>query len=133
MLKTSHISASATAPQRAISSKIGGTGSGASIAEADVAVEAQEVVEAAAGDVRQAVDAVDGAGRQQLEDRADVDDGRLEQRVGDRGARQLRRRVVEREAALVEQGVARERVAVGVQAAGRQADDRVARAPPRTP
>ena len=42
------------------------------------------------------------------------------------GAAELGRRVVEREAALLEQGVARERVAVGVQAAGRQPDDRVA-------
>ena len=36
------------------------------------------------------------------------------------------RRVIQREAALFEQGAARERVAVGVQAAGGQADDRVA-------
>ena len=37
-----------------------------------------------------------------------------------------RRRVLEREAAFFEQGAARQRVAVGVQAAGGQADDRVA-------
>ena len=91
-----------------------------------VAAEAQDVGQAAAGDVGQPAD-VD-AGAQQLEDRAHVDDGRLEQRVGDRGAAELGGRVVEREAALLLQRAARQRVAVGVQAAGRHADDRVAAA-----
>ena len=65
------------------------------------------------------------AGAQQLEHRAHVDHGRLEQRVGDRGAAERRRAVVEREAAS--SSAPRQRVAVGVQAARRQADERVAR------
>ena len=57
--------------------------------EADVAGEPQQVRQPAAGDVREAVDGQPGA--QQLEHRAHVDDGRLEQHVGDRRARQRRR------------------------------------------
>jgi hypothetical protein len=64
--------------------------------EADIAAEAREIEDAAAGDVREAVDR--DAGAKELEDRADVDDGRLEQGVGDRGAVEGSRAVVEREA-----------------------------------
>ena len=124
MLKTSHISASGTAPRRATSPKTGGTGSGASIAKPTARPEAQQVAHAAAGDVREA--AHGDVRAQQLEHRAHVDHGRLEQRVGDARAAELGRAVVERQAALVEQRAARERVAVGVQAARREADERVA-------
>ena len=48
---------------------------------ADAGAQAQQVLQAAAGDVRQAVDRE--AGAQQVEHGAHVDDGRLEQRVGD--------------------------------------------------
>ena len=57
------------------------------------------------------------AEREQLEDRAHVDLGRLEQDLAERPAEAL---VVERD---VGEGLARERVAVGVQARGGEADD----------
>ena len=90
-----------------------------------VAAQPQEVQQAAAGDVGQPVDVE--AGAQERERRADVDHGRLEQRVGDARAAQLGRAVVEAESAVLEQRAARERVAVGVQARRGDADERVAR------
>jgi len=88
---------------------------------ADAAVQAQEVRQPSAGDVGQAVHGDVAA--QQVERRADVDDGRREQRIGDGGTLELGRAVV---VAQLGQRAPRQRVAVGVQAAGRQADQRVA-------
>ena len=58
--------------------------------EADVGVQAQQVQHPAAGDVREPAHVELRA--QQLEHGADVDHGRLEQRVGDARAAQLRGR-----------------------------------------
>jgi hypothetical protein len=88
----------------------------------DVVAQPVEVLQAAAGDVGEAVD-VDGVAAQELEHRLDVDDRRLEQDVGDRPALELGRGGVQAE--RLERG-ARERVAVGVQARGGDADQRVA-------
>ena len=85
--------------------------------------------DAAAGDVRHAAD-VDGP--RQLGDRAGVDRGRLEQRVGDGRAAELGRRVVEPGARPLEQ-TADEREAVRVRAARRQPEDRVAGLDPARP
>ena len=84
MLKTSCISSSETPPRSWISSKIGGTGSGVVDLVADLGGEAQQVAEAAGGDVGEAADLDLGA--QQLDDRLDVDLGRLEQDVAERPA-----------------------------------------------
>ena len=65
------------------------------------------------------------ADAEQLEDRPDVDLGRLEQDLAERAAEAV---VVEVD--LGEQDLASERVAVGVQAGRGQADDRVARLDP---
>ena len=86
--------------------------------EADGLVEAQQVQQAAAGDVGEAVDRDVRA--DQLERGAHVDHRRLEQRVGERAALE---RAVEREAL---DRAAGERVGVRVQAAAGQADQRVA-------
>jgi hypothetical protein len=64
--------------------------------EADVGVEAREVEEPPTGDVGEAVDRE--AGAHEVEDGSDVDDGRLEQGVGDGGAAEGVRSVVECEA-----------------------------------
>ena len=92
--------------------------------EADLGLQAQEVQQPVAGDVREAVDRHVGA--QQLEHRAHVDHGRLEQGVGDGGAAERLGPVVERQAAVLEQRAPREREPVGVQAGGGEADERVA-------
>ena len=87
--------------------------------EADGGVQAPEVEQAVAGDVREPVDR--GAAAQQREHRRDVDRGRREQRLADA-------RAAERGRALVETTVGEapgERVAVRVQAARRQADQHV--------
>ena len=127
MLKTSHISASATSPSSWTSPKTGGTGSGSSISKPTSALQAQQVQQPAAGDVREPAD-VGSSRAQQLEHRAHVDHGRLEQRVGDRRAAERRRPVVER--AAPRSARARERVAVGVQAGARAG--RSARRPARS-
>ena len=105
-----------------ISPKTGGTGERVVDLVADVAREPQEVVEAVAGDVREAADL--GLGREQLEHGADVDLGRLEQHVAERAAEPL---VFERD---VGEDPAGERVAVRVEAGGGKADQGVARLDP---
>jgi hypothetical protein len=121
MLKTRAISSSATSPRRCTRPKTGGTGQRVGHGVREVVAQPLEVVDAAAGDVREPMDRDVGA--QQLEHGAHVDDRGLEQDVGDAAAAELRRAVVVRER---RQRAARERVAVGVQAARRQADERVA-------
>ena len=97
-MKTSHISAGGTSAARAIELEDRRDGQRLLDRVADaVAAQAQQVQQPAAGDVGQPVD-VD-AGAQQVERRAHVDDGRLEQRVGDARAAQLGRAVVEAEPA----------------------------------
>ena len=121
MLKTSHISASATAPSSLDELEDGRDRQRVGDLESDGGVQARQVQQPAAGDVREAVDAETGP--QQLERRADVDRRRLEQGVGHRGTAQRRRAVVQRERG--ERG-AGQRVAVGVQPGRRDADQRVA-------
>ena len=84
MLKTSHISRGRdVAAARATSAEDARHRQRRLDREADaLAAEAQQVAQAAAGDVGEAVHGDVRA--QQLEHRAHVDDGRLEQRVGDR-------------------------------------------------
>ena len=98
MLNTSHISASGTLPQRWIRPKTGCGSSGASIVVPDVRVQAQQVQQAVAGDVREPVDAT--SERSSVQRGAHVDHRRLQQLVGQRAA-ELGRRVVERQAALL--------------------------------
>ena len=57
MLKTSHISASATPPSSRTSPKTGGTGSGSAISKPTSALSREQVQQAAAGDVGEAVHA----------------------------------------------------------------------------
>src|SRR6476620_735251 len=85
---------------------------------ADLGGEPQQVLGAAGGDVGEAADLDLGA--QQLDDRLDVDLGRLEQHLAEWAAEAV---VVERD---LGQRRARQRVAVGVQAGGGEADDDVA-------
>src|SRR5450755_3731319 len=86
MLKTSHISITDTGPNSAISSKTGGTGSGSLISKPMCSPSLRRLVSP-----------------QQLQDRAHVDDGGLQQHVGDRLAAELRRLVVELQAAGLQQ------------------------------
>ena len=89
MLNTSHISASRHARRAAGSGRrSAAAASGASISVADAGVEPQQVEQAVAGDVREAVHLALRA--QQVERRAHVDRGRLEQLVGERCARARR-------------------------------------------
>ena len=88
-------------------------------------MQAQQVEHPVAGDVRQA--AHRDLGAQQLEHRPHVDHGRLEQRVGQAGTAQQVGPRIEVQAGGGDHP-AGERVAVGVQPRGRQADQRVARA-----
>ncbi len=121
MLKTSCISSSATPPRSWISSKIGGDGQRVVDLVADLGGEAEQVAEAARGDVGEAADLDLGA--QQLEHRLDVDLGRLQQDVAERAAEPAVGVLVERQPVERRAG---QRVAVGVDAGGGQADHRVA-------
>ena len=78
MLNTSHISAAETSPQLGDQLEHRRHGQRLGDLEADAVAEPQQVEQAAAGDVGQPADLDVGA--QQLQDRAHVDHGRLEQR-----------------------------------------------------
>ena len=96
--------------------------------EADVGVQAQQVQQPAAGDVRQAAHV--GARAQQLEHRAHVDHRRLEQRVGHRGAAERgrgARRARGRRRRAARGGRARSRWSAGPTTAGRSARRRARR------
>ena len=122
MLKTPHISASGIAPCSRSRPNTGGTGSGASIAKPTRSDSRSRF--ASPPPVMCASPCTGQARAQQVEHRANVDHRRLEQRVRDRRAAQVIGPVVEPQRL---QHAARQRVAVGVQAARRQADQRVAR------
>jgi hypothetical protein len=92
--------------------------------KADVGAQPQEILQPIAGDVGEAVHR--NVGSQQLEHRADVDHRGLEQDVGDAGSAQLVGPVVEGQAAVLEQGAARQRQPVRVHARRGQADHGVA-------
>ena len=118
MLKTSCISASEIPPSSWIRPKTGGDLERVRELVADVAGEAQEVVQAVAGDVGEAADV--GVGGEQLQHRAHVDRRRLEHDVAERPAEAV---VVPRH---VGKNLAGERVAVRVKAGGGEADQGVA-------
>ena len=81
MLKTSHISASATSPSSRTARTRAARAAGPSISKPTSACRRSRFEQPAAGDVREPVHGDVRA--QQLEHRAHVDHGRLEQRVGD--------------------------------------------------
>ena len=124
MLKTSHISAGATSPELGDQLEHRRRpGSGARISKPDSVAEPQQVQQPPPVMWARPWTASSEPSRASIG--ADVDHGRLEQDVGHGGAAELRRGGVQRQTALLEQGPAGQRQAVGVNARGGQADQGV--------